>query len=352
MVKLAKWNYILAPLLPIGVSLWLLGPGSFINQALAVVVVAILTVVAAGWLAEKNYPEFESQRFNALFNEEEYVAMGIAADVISNRNKEYSREQVANALLSAIWGGEFEYDLDSSFLFLPISRGVRLTGGEWAPTNRDGDVLAQAPLHPLRRRDLLVAMKPSLPLDLPSNKEIGGMSDNELIEKSYFDVLASLKPSQYGTEHCGLDVYFENLFVPREMFARWFVRWKEGKYGADSVERAPYSAVADPIVRQTKWKFESWDGVDPLTMAQAASLWAGVDPGRGPSQAKAQYKILAQAINNKALSPMPVSLRVALKLRNGGAEQAPDIEISRNELRRFIDEQKMRPAPFLFPEDR
>lgn len=107
--------------------------------------------------------------------------------------------------------------------------------------------------------------------------------------------------------------------------------------------------------KQTGWEFEYWDGVDPLTITQAAYLWAGETPGFAPhlrGAGQARYITLAQAINDQMLTPAIMDLKTTMMITNRNAEKAPDIKISREELRRFIDEEKLRPAPFVFPEDR
>lgn len=102
--------------------------------------------------------------------------------------------------------------------------------------------------------------------------------------------------------------------------------------------------------------FQSWDGVDPLTMAQAAFLWAGehpTDPRYLTGFGQARYITLSQAIDAGELRLS--NDREALRRKRvgvGSSVSQPNLELARDELKRFIEERNLRPAPFLFPEDR
>lgn len=101
--------------------------------------------------------------------------------------------------------------------------------------------------------------------------------------------------------------------------------------------------------------YAAWDGVDPLTMEQASFLWVGehpIDARYLSGWGQARYITLSQAVNSGELTPTSTNMRQELKLKAGASEQLPDLEFSREALRQFIESKGLRPAPFLFPEDR
>lgn len=231
-IRLSKVKYFLGSLPVVGIPAWLVDfpSRSPAVQILLGLLAIMLLLTAIGWLVEKQHPEFQSQRFSALFHEGKYVEMGAAAGAISGRNPEYNRDQVNHALLAAIWSGVFEDGFGNSFLFLPISHGSRYPEGGRVPIDSSRNIIARAPLYNITRRDLISQMRSSLPAFLPSTGDLKSMSDREMDENGYYDILASFKPSQYVSKINVLGVYFEKLLVPRKMFVGWFFRWKEGKY--------------------------------------------------------------------------------------------------------------------------
>ena len=101
--------------------------------------------------------------------------------------------------------------------------------------------------------------------------------------------------------------------------------------------------------------FEAWDGVDPLTITQAAYLWVGEGPGvasRLAGVGRARYITLSQGIENGGIEVKNPTMKQVSYIRQGKFGLLEDILITREALRNFINKSGLRPAPFVFKEDR
>ena len=101
--------------------------------------------------------------------------------------------------------------------------------------------------------------------------------------------------------------------------------------------------------------FEAWDGVDPLTMTQAAYLWTGEGPGEAShlvGMARARYITLSQGVENGGIEVKKPTIEQALHIQQGQFGLLQDLLITREALRKFISRGDLRPAPFVFKEDR
>ena len=114
----------------------------------------------------------------------------------------------------------------------------------------------------------------------------------------------------------------------------------------------------DEAARRAQELYETWDGVDPLTVMEAACLWAGCEPfapfhlTTTPS-VYPRYKALRQGIQKKEIAlSTPNKLHALMEARRSKFEEVHGLELTRETIRNFIEEKGFRPAPFVFPEDR
>ena len=101
--------------------------------------------------------------------------------------------------------------------------------------------------------------------------------------------------------------------------------------------------------------YRAWDGVDPLTVTQAACLWGRQTPVQArflSGSSRPRYMTIIQAAERAKIKFAELTAAEELKVKRGAYMELQDAKITRKELRRYIDDNDLRPAPFLFEEDR